>query len=276
MVTCTATPNGIRVDGATGLVYSPSHFTWMDTNHPAGTPRQGYPICAQAKWHYALKLLARIDPVEAPRWIELADLVSQNVQKLYVRPGQAWLSDCLHATSDQSALAAVADDHFRPNQLLAITLGLITDPALQRQIVQACTELIVPGALRTLADREVSHPLLVERHGHRLNDPLHPFWPYYTGDEDTRRKPAYHNGTAWPWLMPMLAEAMAIAFGNQGRTAGISLLGTAEKLLAQGALGNIAEILDAAIPHTPKGCGAQAWSVSELVRVLAKFDQSSG
>ena len=101
--------------------------------------------------------------------------------------------------------------------------------------------------------------------------PRHPFWPQYEGDEDTRRKPAYHNGTAWPWLMPMLAEAMAITFGDQGRTAGISLLGTAQKLFAQGALGNIAEILDAAIPHTPKGCGAQAWSVSELVRVLAKL-----
>jgi glycogen debranching enzyme len=37
------TPNGIRVDAA-GPGLSPSHFTWMDTNHPAGTPRAGYPV----------------------------------------------------------------------------------------------------------------------------------------------------------------------------------------------------------------------------------------
>jgi glycogen debranching enzyme len=228
----------------------------------------------QAKWYYALKLLARIDPSEPQRWADLAAQVSANVQQLYVRQQQPWLSDCLHAHPGQSAMEAVADDHFRPNQLLAVTLGLITDSARQRQIVQACTELAVPGALRTLADREVSYPLIVERHGHRLNNPYHPFWPHYTGDEDTRRKPA-HNGTAWPWLMPMLAEAIALAYGNTGRPAGLSLLGTAQKLFAAAALGNIAEILDAAHPHAPKGCAAQAWSVSELVRVLAKFDATA-
>src|SRR5439155_15892423 len=31
------TPNGIRMDPESALVWSPSHFTWMDTNLPAGT-----------------------------------------------------------------------------------------------------------------------------------------------------------------------------------------------------------------------------------------------
>ena len=35
------TPNGIHMDPASGLIYSPSHFTWMDTNYPAATPREG-------------------------------------------------------------------------------------------------------------------------------------------------------------------------------------------------------------------------------------------
>ncbi len=37
------TPNGIRMDADSALIWSPSHFTWMDTNYPAGTPREGYP-----------------------------------------------------------------------------------------------------------------------------------------------------------------------------------------------------------------------------------------
>lgn len=38
------TPNGIVMDEESGLIFSPPHFTWMDTNFPAGTPREGYPI----------------------------------------------------------------------------------------------------------------------------------------------------------------------------------------------------------------------------------------
>ena len=38
--------------------------------------------------------------------------------------------------------------------------------------------------------------------GELLNNPVEPYWPRYEGDEDTRRKPAYHNGTAWTWTFP--------------------------------------------------------------------------
>jgi glycogen debranching enzyme len=34
-----------------------------------------------------------------------------------------------------------------------------------------------------------------------------------------------------------------------------------------GCLGHIPEILDGDSPHTPRGCDAQAWSVSEVYRV---------
>jgi glycogen debranching enzyme len=44
------TPNGIRMDPESALVWSPSHFTWMDTNYPAATPREGYPVEIQALW----------------------------------------------------------------------------------------------------------------------------------------------------------------------------------------------------------------------------------
>ena len=53
------TPNGIRMDPASALVWSPSHFTWMDTNYPAGTPREGYPVEIQALW---IRLLRQLEP----------------------------------------------------------------------------------------------------------------------------------------------------------------------------------------------------------------------
>jgi len=52
------TSNHIRMDQTSGLIYSPAHFTWMDTNYPACTPRQGYCIEIQALWHAALLFVA--------------------------------------------------------------------------------------------------------------------------------------------------------------------------------------------------------------------------
>ena len=262
------TENGIVVDAESGLVFSPAHFTWMDTNYPAGTPREGYPICVQAKWHAALRLLARVDVAQRARWSALADQVRASVHRLYLHPQEGWLADCLHASRGVPANQAVRDDHLRPNQLLAITLGLVTEPKTQRDIVEACSELLIPGAVRTLADRPVEIPLKLERDGWALNNPQHPFWPYYSGDEDTRRKPAYHNGTAWPWPMPMMAEAMLLTHGPSAQGAARALLGTFSELASRASLGNWPEILDAAAPHLLKGCPAQAWSASELIRML--------
>ena len=47
------------MDKETGLIFSPAHFTWMDTNYPACTPREGYPIEIQSLWYFALSFLLR-------------------------------------------------------------------------------------------------------------------------------------------------------------------------------------------------------------------------
>jgi starch synthase (maltosyl-transferring) len=78
------TPNGIRMDAASGLIFSPSHFTWMDTNYPAGTPRQGYPIEIQALWHAAVSYLARVDVSGGGGdWQDLADQVHRSILALF-------------------------------------------------------------------------------------------------------------------------------------------------------------------------------------------------
>ncbi|MDF1552826.1 MAG: amylo-alpha-1,6-glucosidase, partial [Deferrisomatales bacterium] len=155
------TPNGIRVDPDSGLVFSPAHFTWMDTNHPASTPRQGYPVEIQALWWATLSVLQRIDPTGD--WGELGHTVKRSLRQLYPSPERPWLADCLHAIPGTPARQAVADDHLRPNQLLAVTLGAVDDPRIARGVVTACAELLVPGAIRSLADRPVDVPLPVRR-----------------------------------------------------------------------------------------------------------------
>ncbi len=261
------TPNGIRVDPESGLVFSPPHFTWMDTNHPAGTPRQGYPIEIQALWWAGLRFLAEVDP-DGARWSSLADRVAGSIRELFVAPGQAWLVDCRHARSERSAAEAEPDDACRPNQLLALTLGAIGDPEIARGVLLSCEPLLVPGAIRSLADRPVAFPIPVEREGELLNDPHHPYQGCYRGDEDRRRKPAYHNGTAWTWLLPSYAEALVGTFGEGARGPALALLGGAVELMDSGCIGQVPEIADGDAPHEARGCGAQAWGATELYRVL--------
>lgn len=269
------TNNGIRLDPESGLIFSPSHFTWMDTNYPAGTPRQGYPIEIQALWFAALSFVSEIDETQnSKKYRALADRVQRSVLDLFWIDSSGYLSDCLHADFNEPARSGLRDDALRPNQLFAITLEMLNDKTLIRRILASCEELLVPGALRSLADRPVHLPLRIVHNGHELNDPKNPYWGQYRGDEDTRRKPAYHNGTAWAWLFPTFCEAWVKGYGIKGKETALAYLSSSMELMNKNCVGHIPEILDGNAPHTPRGCDAQAWSISEALRVWIYLDRN--
>jgi starch synthase (maltosyl-transferring) len=268
------TPNNIKMDPESGLLFSPSHFTWMDTNHPACTPRQGYPVEIQALWHAALNLLAHIDRGGDPAaWQNLADRVRTSIQDLFFLPKKGYLSDCLHAAPGIPASGAKADDALRPNQLLAITLGAFTETESAERMLAACEALLVPGAIRSLADQPVKPPLAIVHHGQALNTPEKPYWGRYEGDEDTRRKPAYHNGTAWTWLFPSYSEAWFRVYGEASKETALAWLASSAHLINSGCVGHVPEILEGDAPHRQRGCDAQAWGASELLRVWSIVDR---
>jgi predicted glycogen debranching enzyme len=270
-LTC-GTTNGVAMDPASGLLFSPSHFTWMDTNYPAGSPREGYPIEIQALWHAALAFLGAVLPeAAADKWRRHAATVRAAIVQYYYRPELGYLADCLHAPPGTPAEAAVADTALRPNQLLALTLGAVADGQIAAAVLTACQRLLVPGAIRSLGDQAVSPPLAVYHEGRLLNDPRHPYWGRYEGDEDTRRKPAYHNGTAWAWPFPSYCEAWADHYGPGAQATALAWLGSAVEKLDHGCLGHLPEIQDGDAPHRDRGCDAQAWSVSEVLRVWLKL-----
>ena len=236
------TPNGIRVDAASGLVWAPSHFTWMDTNYPACTPRHGYPVDIQAMWIAALRFLGG-------KWGELAEKASQSLAHLFAT-ADSYLCDCLDAPNGEAAADARPDPAIRPNQLFALTLDALPADAdaLRAGVLAATERLLVPGGVRSLA---AGHPL---------------YKGVYAGDEDTVRKPAYHNGTVWAWPFPLYAEALA-ASGQASAETALSLLASSVENINSGCLCHISEIADGDAPHAQKGCRAQAWSASELLRV---------
>ena len=187
-----------------------------------------------------------------------------------------WCADVLEAPAGIPAAEAAPDTRLRPNQLLAITLGLVSGVRARRMVDAASRHLLVPGALRSLAPLPVE-PLrpLQTADGKSLNDPLHPYWGHYQGDEDTQRKPAYHNGTAWVWWLPLYCEALAVAwdFDPLAVAAARAQMGGLERLLGEGCLGQLPEILDGDAPHRWRGCDAQAWSASEALRVWVRLEQ---
>ncbi len=231
----TGTPNGIHMDPESGLIWSPPHFTWMDTNYPACTPRVGYPVEIQALWVAALDFLNEK---------KLAKKVRASIKKYFLRPdGGAW--DCLAAPNGEPAAQAVPEDTIRPNALFLVTLGVVYDVSIVRQ----CEQLLVPGGIRTL----------------NAESPL--YKGCYAGDEDTQRKPAYHNGTVWAWPFPLYAEAL-VAVGLATKDEALQILASAvANLNDEGCVCHMSEIADGDAPHAQKGSTAQAWSISELLRV---------
>ena len=237
------TPNGIRVDQASGLVWAPSHFTWMDTNYPACTPRCGYPVDIQAMWIAALRFLGG-------KWDALADKASESVLRLFA--GDDGFADCLDAWNGEPAEQAVPDFSIRPNQLHLVTLDAVSDLEMACRIVGSCERLLIPGGIRSLSASDSKYR------------------GRYTGDEDSSRKPAYHNGTAWAWPMPLFAEAAVKCGMLTPRQAGSLLAGVVDNINTE-CLCHISEIADGDAPHAQKGCRAQAWSASEFLRVLKKI-----
>ena len=174
-------------------------------------------------------------------------------------------------------------DALRSNCLFLISLDIDQHPHFkiraQRMVAAATRHLLIPGALRSLAPLPVNPPLPIRGPGGGLlNDPQHPYWPRYEGDEDTRRKPAYHNGTGWLWTFPSFVEALVKAHPDNpsAKAAARSYLAVLHDHLHRECLGQLPEICDGDAPHTSRGCDAQAWSVTEALRVWRWLDLNPG
>ena len=180
--------------------------------------------------------------------------VFERAQQAFVRrfwnPERRMLFDVV----DVEHAPGTTDAACRPNQIFAAG-GLPRcwlPPEQARAVVDAVErELWTPLGLRTL-----------ERQ-HR------DYHPHYTGGV-LERDGAYHQGTAWPWLLGPFVEAWVKVRGSTALAKAEARERFVRPLrahLTQAGLGHVSEIADAESPHTPRGCPFQAWSVGELLRL---------
>ena len=214
----------------------------------AVTPRQGYAVDLNALWLSGLQVALRWAKKRRPEfvegWSETAKKLSDHFEEKFWLQDQGFLTD----THDGNN----ADGKLRPNQLWALVLpGVPIQKGRREQALRAVREkLLTPVGLRTLSP----------------DDPA--YQPFYQGSQ-TERDRAYHQGTVWPWLLGLYADAVASIEGPEASKEEMMpvLAALSAHLRTEGCIGQLGEIFDGDAPHQPRGAPAQAWSVSEVLRV---------
>ena len=246
---------GIRMD-SDGLIRAGEpgvQLTWMDAKigNDVVTPRYGKPVEINALWFNALKIMETVArlAVHSARADELAALAVK-VQAAFC--ARFWNPDagCLF---DVIADDGYGDPSIRPNQVISLGLAfcMLGDTKARSIINVVQNKLLTPMGLRTLAPGSPGY------HGR------------YIGDQNARDH-AYHQGTAWPWLMGPFVSGYVKTMHNtpQSRVDAWEFLKPFTAHLTEVGLGSISEIADGDSPHTARGCFAQAWSVAEVLRCL--------
>lgn len=249
------TRHGIRAD-ADGLLacgVPGRQLTWMDAKVGdwVVTPRIGKPVEIQALWLNALSIGGR----RARRFHELYERALASFRSRFVGDDGA-----LYDVVDVDHVPGRVDRSLRPNQIFALG-GLpvpVVDGKVARRLVERVeAELVTPLGLRTLACWERAYV------GHYGGGPV-------------ERDGAYHQGTAWPWLLGPFVEAWLRVRGDTPSARQLArerFVGPWLAHLETAGIGHVSEIADGDFPHTPRGAPFQAWSLAELLRVLDLLDR---
>ena len=235
-----------------GLIHAGSgldQITWMDVRVGdwVATPRHGKPVEINALWYNALRIMESLCEKfdeDASAYRTRAEQVKESFNAKFWDSANQCLFDVVDGDEP--------DDHIRPNQIYAVSLPFSLLPEEQEKAVVALVEkeLFVGCGLRSLAP---DHP---DYHG------------IYCGAL-AKRDAAYHQGTAWGFLLGGFFSAyMKVNHHSSSAAANaVRMLEPVRKHLTDsGCIGSISEIFDGDTPHNPRGCYAQAWSVGEVLR----------
>lgn len=235
-----------------GLIHAGSgldQITWMDVRVGdwVATPRHGKPVEINALWYNALRIMESLCEKfdeDASAYRTRAEQVKESFNAKFWDSANQCLFDVVDGDEP--------DDHIRPNQVYAVSLPFSLLPEEQEKAVVALVEkeLFVGCGLRSLAP---DHP---DYHG------------IYCGAL-AKRDAAYHQGTAWGFLLGGFFSAyMKVNHHSSSAAANaVRMLEPVRKHLTDsGCIGSISEIFDGDAPHNPRGCYAQAWSVGEVLR----------
>ncbi|MDA8212300.1 MAG: amylo-alpha-1,6-glucosidase [Clostridia bacterium] len=237
-----------------GLVSAGSHglqLTWMDAKVDdwVVTPRHGKPVEINALWYNALRVMEKL----AQKFDDNPKAYNQLAQKVRKSFIQEFWNDSTGCLYD--VIGERKDGSIRPNQIIAVALPFsMLDHSKEVKIVRKVWQhLYTPYGLRSLSPEDPQYK------GH------------YRGDR-LQRDGAYHQGTAWSWLIgPFISAYRKVNdYSQESQVVAEKLIEPFKGQLFDHGVGSISEIFDGDHPHEPRGCYAQAWGVAEVLRAYAE------
>lgn len=228
-----------------------TQLTWMDAKVGdwVVTPRHGKAVEVNALWYNALMIMSdlavRFDDKDI--YIELAARTKESFERVFWNERTQCLYDMVNPSGKDASV--------RPNQILAVGLSYaVIDGEKAKKLVQTVwSELYTPYGLRTLSKESQAYKGI------------------YIGNV-WERDGAYHQGTVWAWLMGRFIKAYIRVNGGteEYRRNALDFINPFVDHMKDCGLGSISEIFDGDNPHYPRGCFAQAWSVSEILRAAVE------
>lgn len=228
-------------------------LTWMDAKVDdwVVTPREGKCVEINALWYNAWKIYGEFLKIAG----EQEEARSVNAKARAIKKSfsdQFWNAEleCLYDYIDEQG----AHDEIRPNQIFAVSLPfpLLSPKKAEQTLAKVEQDLYTPNGLRSLSPKDPNYRGI------------------YKGDR-YERDGAYHQGTVWSWLLGPYMEALIKVRGEQGRKQAKDALHGLMSHLYQSGMGSVSEIFDGNFPHAARGCFAQAWSISEPLRIIHQY-----
>lgn len=261
--------NGINVDDSNifmdkdGLISAgtpETQLTWMDAKvgNFAVTPRNGKAVELNSLWYNALKIVANLaekynDEKKHDEYEKLAKKVRVSFNKKFYNEKNKCLDD------------VIGSEEIRPNQLFALAttypVMILSNEKAKEMLKTVSKELYTKYGLATLSKKDPKYIAVYEGDGFR-------------------RDMSYHQGITWPWLAGLYVESYKTIIKNEkNKTEKKKLEEEYEKIISnykksfaqamkEGAIGTISELYDSKPPYLPKGAFAQAWSVSEVIKIM--------
>jgi predicted glycogen debranching enzyme len=223
--------------------------TWMNSTSGGRpiVPRSGYIVEFNALWYNALRFSAALAK-------ESHD--EQRAEELERRAAQTGASFVETFVNGYGYLYDYVDGNYidwsvRPNMLFAISLDYSPlDRAQRRSVLNIVTrELLTPKGIRSLSPKS---------EGYR---------PYYIGPQNERDL-AYHQGTAWPWLLGHYLEAYLKLYQYSGVSFVERMLIGLDEEMNTHCIGSLSELFDGNPPFQSRGAISFAMNVAAILQVL--------
>lgn len=228
--------------------------TWMNStaNGRPVIPRTGYVVEVNALWYNALKFVSEMAREEgntmAADQLEVqAQLTGTSFVEVF-RNEYGYLFDYVDGY--------MMDWSVRPNMIFtcAFDYSPLTN-AQKKQVLDIVTkELLTPKGLRTLSPKSGGYN------------------PNYVGPQ-IQRDYAYHQGTAWPWLMGFYFEAYLRIYKMSGVSFVERQLIGMEDEMTQHCISTLPELFDGNPPFTGRGAVSFAMNVAEMLRLLKQLSK---